>query len=924
MGCAGHWMREPRREGSELRAMKAADPKQKQLLQSALGLEPGQRPYPWQESLLERMLKGDVPELVDIPTGLGKTSVIAIWLVARACGASLPPRLVYCLPMRVLVRQTRERAVRWAHNLGLLAGQAEFDGNHLKSYTTDWSNPNRAAVVTLMGGEAQDEWREHPERPAIIVGTQDMLLSRALNRGFAMAPQLWPVDFGFLNTDALWVMDEAQLMGPGRTTSVQLQHFWDEKPSSYGARRTLWMSATLGSQPGSREQPAWMKTPERKDIELSSMPHTHSDADVRHGGFNARWKAPKRLELHLEPSTWKKNAQTGARKRARSSSKSSANSDSAWTAESEKLIEQIQKEAAGGRLVLVLLNQVKRACTLYERLRQLRDAGNLETDLVLIHARMRPRDRREQEAKLETPVPSGGRIVVTTQVLEAGVDIDADALFTELCPWSSLVQRFGRLNRSGTRPSVRDIRNGREPAIAVVFEPVPPLRKQTETPKQYEERRRREAARPYDPEALEEARKYLDGLMRNHAGSLSLETLAKLQVSLPVEGPVLRRFDLDDLFDTDPDLSGGYSDVSPFIRAVDRDVDAYVLWRRIKEGANVADRVPIHPDELCPVPFYEVQKAFKDRDVWILTLASGRKRGAAWRKAHGSDIKPGDTVMVDVSAGSYSEETGWNAGSSEGPAVIVDRWTRPDGTVVRAWVRLDGRTPQLVEEIDDRVQDIRARGEDPRSFTKCWMELDRHLKETEVRAEELTKALPGPLKESVVLAARWHDAGKALERETNGHLVRPFQKMLREAGRLENGHPRDDILYAKSNGSGGRPAGFRHELASLLAFLQTNQKNDDLAAFLILAHHGKVRLLPEAWDDEDPSDLCGVRAGDRIPGTALPVSVNGPVVLDPNVLLPSPRGPGWQGRVHRLLKAHGPFLLAYLEGLVRVADWRAS
>ncbi|MGC8730915.1 MAG: type I-G CRISPR-associated helicase/endonuclease Cas3g [Halothiobacillaceae bacterium] len=888
------------------------------LLRSTLGLGGGPTLYPWQTDLLGRMLKGDVPELIDIPTGLGKTSVIAIWLIARRCGANLPRRLVYCLPMRVLVEQTRSRAVWWAKNLDLLAGEAKFDGNRLVHYAIDWSNPQKVAVVTLMGGEAQDDWREHPEHAAMIIGTQDMLLSRALNRGFAMAPQLWPVDFGFLNVDALWVMDEVQLMGPARTSSVQLQHFWDERKPEYGSRRTIWMSATLGSQPGSLEQPHWMQTPERAGTTLQHPPLTHSEQDLRHPGFAARWTAPKRLELHLDGTAGGRVHSEDRTKTRRRSGGASTPSASAWTVESQELVERIRKEARDGQLVLVFVNQVQRARQLYDRLKE--EASGSEARLL--HGRMRPRDRRTTEAELNEPVPQGGRVVVATQVLEAGVDIDADALFTELCPWPSLVQRLGRLNRSGTRPSEGEVENGKQPAPAIVFEPLPPVQKKGESSKDYAERRRREAALPYEADALDEARRQLDEIAKHHGGSLSPETLAKLPVSLPMEGPVLRRFDLNDLFDTDPDLSGGHFDVTRFIRAVDRDVDAYVLWRRIEGGLDPEEQVPLHPDELCPVPFYEAQKTFGDNEVWILTLATGRQRGSAWRRARGQDIHAGDTVMVDVKAGGYGEKAGWTGNRDEAPAVIVDRWKKEDGTLFRAWVRV---ASGLVEEIDDKVVGVRGRGEDPRSFGKHWMELEQHLRKAEEEAKKLAAALglPGELKSQVVQAGRWHDVGKALERQVNGEMRRPFQEMLRTAGRPENDHPRPDLLYAKSNGRGGQPAGFRHELASLLAFLQSGQA-EDLAAFLILAHHGKVRLLPEAWNDEDFEDLCGVREGDRIPRVALPGGTADPLVLDPKILLPSPAGPGWQGRVHRLLQRYGPFLLAYLEGLVRMADWRAS
>jgi CRISPR-associated endonuclease/helicase Cas3 len=53
-------------------------------------------PFPWPRELFSRFIrKGITERSLDIPTGLGKTAVMAIWLVARAAGAALPRRLVY-------------------------------------------------------------------------------------------------------------------------------------------------------------------------------------------------------------------------------------------------------------------------------------------------------------------------------------------------------------------------------------------------------------------------------------------------------------------------------------------------------------------------------------------------------------------------------------------------------------------------------------------------------------------------------------------------------------------------------------------------------------------------------------------------------------------------------------------------------------
>ena len=332
------------------------------------------------------------------------------------------------------------------------------------------------------------------------------------------------------------------------------------------------------------------------------------------------------------------------------------------------------------------------------------------------------------------------------------LDIDADAVFTELCPWPALVQRVGRLNRSGSRPSTKDVEESkRSPAPAVVFEPQLPELKQKdrESAKEYEQRRRREASLPYEARALDESRRLLGKVAVDHAGSLSPVTLASLPVSLPLEGPVLRRFDLDDLFDTDPDLAGGHADIAPLLRA-DQDLDAYLLWRRVEGGLQADEHVPIHRDELCAVPFYESQKSLGDKDVWILTLATGRKGRAAWRAARGADIRAGDTVMVDVGVGCYDEEEGWRPDArASRPSAVVDRWDHADGRQVRAWVRIgpDG-SRTLVEQIDTHVVGARAREDDPRSFGKRWMRLEAHLEAAEHAADVadvVLDPLAGPL-----------------------------------------------------------------------------------------------------------------------------------------------------------------------------------
>ena len=71
----------------------------------------GNKPFPWQEALYALFSSGAFPSSCNIPTGLGKTSVLAIWLIAQSRFPHLTPRrLVYVVNRRTVV--DRERSVK--------------------------------------------------------------------------------------------------------------------------------------------------------------------------------------------------------------------------------------------------------------------------------------------------------------------------------------------------------------------------------------------------------------------------------------------------------------------------------------------------------------------------------------------------------------------------------------------------------------------------------------------------------------------------------------------------------------------------------------------------------------------------------------------------------------------------------------------
>ncbi|HYZ75002.1 MAG TPA: CRISPR-associated helicase Cas3', partial [Chthoniobacterales bacterium] len=343
--------------------------------------------------------------IISVPTGCGKTAAAVLtWLWNRVekQRSDWPRRLVYCLPMRTLVEQTHDNVCEWLKNLGDLEWNGEAD------------HSGKIGVHILMGGEEKTDWDLYPEHDAILIGTQDMLLSRALNRGYGMSRYRWPMHFGLLNNDCLWVLDETQLMGVGVETSAQLDGFRHE--GEIGAQptcRTWWMSATLDE--------AQLTTIDHPKPEAGWPVIQLGEDDLALPAVQDRYNAKKNI------SRW------------------ALALDSADKAEYARSLANFiveRHQLAPHTLTLVVVNNVRRAQDVYQQLQRSRAVECI----ALIHSRFRPPDRKRPE---EILFAGGGRIVVATQAVEAGVDVSAGALITELAPWSSLVQRFGRCNRYG-------------------------------------------------------------------------------------------------------------------------------------------------------------------------------------------------------------------------------------------------------------------------------------------------------------------------------------------------------------------------------------------------------------------------------------------------------------------------------------------
>src|SRR5262245_45866020 len=124
----------------------------------------GHGPFPWQEALFERFAAGSVERSLDIPTGLGKTAVMALWVIARSLGAALPRRLVYVVDRRAVVDQATEVAKRI---------RDEVDECPLLKEALGLGD--RSLPISTLRGQHVDrkEWLEDPASCAILVGTID-------------------------------------------------------------------------------------------------------------------------------------------------------------------------------------------------------------------------------------------------------------------------------------------------------------------------------------------------------------------------------------------------------------------------------------------------------------------------------------------------------------------------------------------------------------------------------------------------------------------------------------------------------------------------------------------------------------------------------------------------------------------------------
>ncbi len=392
----------------------------------------GHEPFPWQQHLAETILETGVwPPLLDIPTGLGKTSAIDVALFTLAVRPEIAPRrIILVVDRRVVVDQAADHARKIQHSLrtareGSLASVA-------RALRRLWDGPDDAPpfeVGVLRGGMPRDEaWAHRPDRPVVALSTVDQVGSRLLFRGYGVSPGMAPVHAGLLGQDALIMLDE-----------VQLSTAFAETLHAIGERWRPWRESAA------RAAAAALEIPDRwAFVRMSATPvgtagrettrFRLSEGDLAHPVVQQRLNASKLATLG-QPVV-------------------AARSIGTFSSEACRHLE------AGAKRLAVIVNRVALARQVHEDLKQ---RIGPKADTVLLTGRMRPLDRTNIFGSTDDPTSVAARvtagaprvagrrpiIVVSTQTIEAGADFDFDALVTECASLDALRQRFGRLDRRG-------------------------------------------------------------------------------------------------------------------------------------------------------------------------------------------------------------------------------------------------------------------------------------------------------------------------------------------------------------------------------------------------------------------------------------------------------------------------------------------
>lgn len=363
----------------------------------------GHRPLSWQWRLyVEWATTTRIGPVIDLPTGLGKTMVMAIWLIARSAHPDkMPTRLIYVVDRRTVVDQATDLAQQLRCKFG----------------------KDKLAISTLRGQLADNrEWSADPSRLAIVIGTVDLIGSALLFSGYRSSYKRRPFEAGLLGQDSLLVLDEAHLSRPFEKliTSISAFQKSNDKPM-----RVVRMSATSGEFSG------------EASFKLE-------DSDLNDETISQRFSAQKLLKI-LEPVD-QKDVNSALAKAAVALARDPER-------RGKRIVVFVRKPDDARSIADLIRKHGAKGSS----------PGPYASGIDVLTGTMRGLERDELVEKpvfrerwlngdLEAHDPANQEpaFLISTSAGEVGFDLNADHLVGDAAPLDSWIQRLGRVNRRGT------------------------------------------------------------------------------------------------------------------------------------------------------------------------------------------------------------------------------------------------------------------------------------------------------------------------------------------------------------------------------------------------------------------------------------------------------------------------------------------
>jgi CRISPR-associated endonuclease/helicase Cas3 len=397
-----------------------------------LALKLGARdPHPWQLDLVEQVKSGRWPDNVHTPTGSGKSVFGLTHVFGCAVDPDYPSRLLYVVPRRVLVSQLYtevERAVallRSNDNLSLVlsAVRERLLARRLATRVPfGETGPEPDPVILAMrmgamGSRMPSEWLTDPLACTVLVMTMPMAMSTLLFHGYGTTMAARAQEAGMLAHDTVMVLDEAHTMRQALCTARRVAELVgkERERAGLGARPFHVVAATA--------------TPDNAMDDEGRTTITLGDADRANPAspIGSVLYADKPLTvLDVKEITSKVLA-----KRAR------------------ELYDTVGHDnSPDNASVGVVVNTVAQATAVASEL----TGAGLSVAVLTGRMRLYDRDRLTTDEFPELLTPDGNKdvdVLVATQVIEIGVDVDLSGMVTTLAAGDALAQRAGRVNRRG-------------------------------------------------------------------------------------------------------------------------------------------------------------------------------------------------------------------------------------------------------------------------------------------------------------------------------------------------------------------------------------------------------------------------------------------------------------------------------------------